>query len=241
MTHKTTPRIALVDGDVICYQLAFKNKDWPVEYCLADTEDFVGDILERSGANAYQMFLSGSTNFRDRVAISRPYKGTRVSEKPPHYQAVKDLLIEEFDAVVAEDCEADDLMAIEQTKWAEQDRETETIICTVDKDLLMVPGLHYSWRNDRGVVYVTEEEGNKFFFTQWLTGDPVDNIPGAAGIGIKTAQKLLADCKTLDEHFEAVVEAYKAKGHSEEYADEQAQLIWMRRHNQTSYQELKEK
>lgn len=227
------PRIALIDGDVICYQLAYKNKDWPIEYCLADTDDFIADVMTRSNSDAYEMYLTGSNNFRDTLAVSKPYKGNRKTEKPDHFYPVKEHLLKRYSAIVAEDCEADDLMGVAQTK-ADQ-VNYETIICTVDKDLKMIPGLHYSWRNRDGIIEVTADEGQRFFFTQWLTGDATDNIPGAVGIGIKKATELLEDCTTKQEMYEAVQTGYTAKGHDEAYMDEQAHLIWMQRHGQLKY------
>jgi len=64
------------------------------------------------------------------------------------------------------------------------------------------------------------------FYTQVLTGDRVDNIPGLHGIGPKKAEKILKGCKTEDQLYEAVLKAYD---NNEEYLCEQAQLLWIRR------------
>lgn len=92
----------------------------------------------------------------------------------------------------------------------------EPIICGIDKDLLQVPGLHYSWPIIRSGKVVREgifreiskEEGMRRFFTQALTGDVSDNIKGIHGIGPKKAEKLLADCKTEAEMYNVCKSQY---------------------------------
>ena len=47
---------------------------------------------------------------------------------------------------------------------------------------------------------------------QSLVGDAVDNVPGVAGVGVKTAAKLLQEFGTLDRLLEKVRENSKASG-----------------------------
>ena len=67
-------------------------------------------------------------------------------------------------------------------------------IATLDKDLDGVPGWHYVWKGKReGVFYVTETEADRFFYTQMLTGDATDNIPGLFKmVGVKALAKTKA-------------------------------------------------
>lgn len=151
-------------------------------------------------------------NFRIAMAVSKDYKGGRKLEKPLHYNNIRAYLISVYDAFVAIGCEADDEMAIEQTRREELYRNGEdivrTIICTRDKDLRQVPGWHYGWECGRQgefgpveydrlgtieLVTKTSPKGIKshkivgggfaFFCSQLLTGDVVDNIGGLAGFG----------------------------------------------------------
>lgn len=82
--------------------------------------------------------LKHKDNFRMSVATIKPYKGTRKAEKPLYYHAIRSYLWDHYDCIVANGCEADDLMASLQTD--------DTIICTLDKDLRQVPGWHYAWQ-----------------------------------------------------------------------------------------------
>ena len=99
--------------------------------------------------------------------------------------------------------EADDLIGTIATRCAERGYEVE--IVTSDRDAYQLVGEHITVRglskNDR---FGPDEVFAKFGVTvaQWidfraLTGDPSDNIPGAKGIGPKTAAKLLQEYGTL--------------------------------------------
>lgn len=83
------------------------------------------------------------------------------------------------------------------------------------------------------VWWIDQHEADLNFYGQLLSGDRADNIPGLKGVGKQTAHKILADCKTAREMYEAVVEKY-----IEHYTDisdmyeainERGNLLYMRR------------
>jgi hypothetical protein len=75
----------------------------------------------------------------------------------------------------------------------QQDKETmSTVICSIDKDLLQIPGRHYNFVKKLHSV-VTPENGLKFLYMQSLIGDRSDNIIGVAGIGPVKAERALAE------------------------------------------------
>jgi 5'-3' exonuclease len=125
---------------------------------------------------------------------------------------------------VAEDEEADDLLGIGQNNARD-----DTIICTVDKDLNMIPGWKYDFVKDEK-FYVSEDEALHNFYRQLIVGDSTDNIVGIPRAGVARANKLLSD-RTLEEQWENVVAEYMAKGGEnwEEYLTEQGRLLWIRR------------
>ncbi|MGJ8839570.1 hypothetical protein AB9H28_24770, partial [Salmonella enterica subsp. enterica serovar Kentucky] len=94
-------------------------------------------ILHRKGNVEFK------PNFREAVAVTKPYKGTRKGDKPLHYDNITAYMINCYDCIVAEGCEADDLLAYEQVRALE--RGEETIICTRDKDLRIVEGNKFGW------------------------------------------------------------------------------------------------
>ena len=73
---------------------------------------------------------------------------------------------------------------------------------------------------------MTDSEGTKFFYTQLLTGDTADNIPGVQGIGPKKADKILEGLEDEYEMYEACLNAYQG---DLEFLVENAQLLWLRR------------
>lgn len=147
--------------------------------------------------------------------------------RPRHLKYVRDYLLS-IGAILSDGCEADDLLGIEQC--ASQD----TVIVSLDKDLLMIPGKHYSWEI-RGATKsgpwvkpaiardVSESEGRHWFWTQVLIGDTADNIKGAAGVGKVNAGKILAGCETEADYFEACLPHFSC----EEELIMNAQVLWI--------------
>ena len=75
----------------------------------------------------------------------------------------------------------------------QQDKETmTTVICSIDKDLLQIPGRHYNFVKKVHTVQ-TYEDGLKHLYMQSLIGDKSDNIIGVAGIGPVKAEQALAE------------------------------------------------
>jgi len=182
---------------------------------------YTEDILEEF--EDYQGYLTGKGNFRYQAATILPYKGNRVGvEKPHHYDAIRQFLVDIYDAEVSQGVEADDLLGLNQTSG--------TSIASLDKDLNVVPGLHYDW--DDGKHYLmTEVESNRCFFKQLLTGDSTDNILGLFGVGGKSAF-----CKAVDQMteptdmYEYVKQQYTKRFGSywELFMKETATLLWIR-------------
>ncbi len=101
--------------------------------------------------------------------------------------------------------EADDILGTIAKKAASE--ETKVYIATGDKDLLQVIDsnirIYDPMKNEEfDSNYVIDRYGippERFYEYISLTGDPVDNIPGAKGIGEKTAKMLLKEFSSLDD------------------------------------------
>lgn len=187
-------------------------------------------------------------NFREAIAVSAVYKGTRASGKPFHYDNLTEYMLSKYDCIVAKGYEADDLLSIHQ---GESNKDYETIICSRDKDLRITPGWHYTWECGKARAYgphYVEPLGHldapvknkmfgtglKFFYSQMITGDTVDNIKGMPGRGPAYAYKILNECENEEELFNAVRDVYveyfngqSQIGEWREYFKEQAALLWM--------------
>lgn len=127
-----------------------------------------------------QWFMGGEGNFR--YEVDSTYKGTR-GEKPFYTGIVKEMLIKATGATIVDAIETDDAVALLQRK--------NTIISTIDKDLLNVPGWHYN-PNTRSVQKLKPIESFRLFLTQCVTGDTTDNIKGIKGLGKVKAKDIVS-------------------------------------------------
>jgi len=243
---------ALIDGDIIQYEFGsatnseYKPLAWP--FVQARVQARIDKILEDTGADEYQIYLTSTdkSNFRFEVASIKPYKGNRPSDKPFWFDQIRDFLINHRKAIVIEGMEADDAMGIEQTKgsirtteeWVAGKKLNDTVICTLDKDLLMIPGNHYSWRPAKGmpegVWYQDELRAIRCFYKQLLTGDPVDNIPGLYRVG--KSSSFVEKTDSLDNEldmYNLVYDQYKLRfgSYAKQFINENAQLLWILRNN----------
>ena len=198
----------------------------PIEYTLHSVKQLLNRVLKETAADKFQIYLTGEGNFREEAATILPYKGNRdPSHKPTHYKEIKEYLIDVWDAKVIEGMEADDAMGIRQ-----MERGGDTVICSIDKDMDMIPGLHYNWRNNSKYT-VDEKSALRTFYKQLLTGDAVDNIRGVPGIGKVRAERMLEGLTTEAEMYEAVFAAYRRANDTDEEAtdelNENARLLWI--------------
>jgi 5'-3' exonuclease len=200
--------LALVDSDTPIYSTALVSKDVSEAIAKSRLDVCISNIIRDSACSEYKLFVSGGSNFRKEIDPS--YKANRTQPDPIHREALRLHLIKEWNAIECVGFEADDMCGVEQKQ------DESTIICAIDKDLLQVPGLHYSWPiirkgiTVRPAVFqeVSVEQGWRNFFTQTLTGDTSDNIKGIYGIGPKKAEKLLEDWHTEEEFYNAVYNEY---------------------------------
>ena len=99
---------------------------------------------------------------------------------------------ETLGAILVEGEEADDRIGIDGYAGTH-------IICTLDKDLDMIPGWHFNFRK-KELYTVNPEDGDRFFYKQLLTGDATDNIPGLfKRLGKKVTKKVW---EPLDEMYD---------------------------------------
>jgi hypothetical protein len=184
----------------------------PVENVLHSVKLMIESILEVTGG-VPRIYLSGDSNFR--YNFYSAYKANRKDmKKPYHFDAITKYLVDVWDAEIVEGIEADDKLGIEQYKNFSYGKENfidkedlGTIICSIDKDLNMIPGWHYNFRTGEK-YWINELQGMRNFYSQLLTGDSTDNIPGIPGVGPKTAEKLLAKCSTEQEFMTVVLDSY---------------------------------
>ena len=158
--------LPLVDGDIVAYESAFagqfvekdeetgevgEKKILPFSVVSRKIERMVYDIMDTLETKMEPiMYLTGEHNFREEIAKRRGYKDNRKDvERPYHLENARNFIKSRYNTYVSHGCEADDLLAISQTKYEKEFKNKEityrSIICTRDKDLRQVPGWHYGW------------------------------------------------------------------------------------------------
>ena len=236
---------ALIDADIICYEFGnMKDLDTgeilPFPIVRSFVDERIENIIEGSQATEASFYLTDSkSNFRNNVATILPYKGQRPSEKPKHWQAIREHLVDNYDAKVIYGMEADDAVGIEQYQTAckmgfggESDCWGSTIICSRDKDLSMVPGWHYSWESGNQKEkrwFVDETNGIRFFYKQLLTGDATDNILGLFKVGAKAScVKAIDDLDYELDMYCLVYKEYESRfgSYALKFLEENAKLLW---------------
>lgn len=210
---------ALIDGDVVVYQACFvaqytsyysaKNaiayrykrdvpkgvRTKPISILENESkareavDSIIGGILRATHADSFQVFVTDKACFRHELTDT--YKANRKDkEKPVYYNEIRQYLRDVYKACFVSGIEADDALGIAHTE--DQKNDVKSIICSIDKDLLNVPGKHYSFL--KGIfVEVTPEAAKRNFMMQMLMGDTADNIAGIPRIGPKKAHSILMD------------------------------------------------
>lgn len=159
-------------------------------------DDMMNRMLKSFVDHEYIAFLSGDANFRKRKYPD--YKANRTAEKPVWLATTKIHAVEFWKAKITDGYEADDAIGIHAGDG--------TIICSIDKDLRQIPGLHYNFVKDE-LVTISEQEAHYNFWAQMLIGDTSDNVFGIRGIGPVKALSLLND-KSWDEMKDIVFQIY---------------------------------
>lgn len=203
-------------------------------------------IKKECPSNKYSIYLTGKGNYREAISVTNVYKGNRDKvEKPVHYQAVKDYIIQAHGAITKHGIEADDMMGRAMVHGVKTGKKTLAV--NSDKDVRGAHGYMYDYFGDKWFD-IPELEADRFFFWQCLVGDKsVDNIEGLKGVSLEfcekyglrktgligkvAAEKLLKDCQTKEEMFAIVKEAYISY-HGDKWEDmlnEQGKLLWIQR------------
>jgi 5'-3' exonuclease len=202
---------ALIDGDIVCYRVAWTVEDQDDQNIpMWRADEMLDGILQDTGSDGFRIFLSGSEADNFRYKIYPRYKESRKGKpKPKWLEWLKEHLIVQWGARIANGMEADDALGINQRPLG-LGKSPETIICSIDKDLMQIPGHHYNFVK-KELSYVTEFEGLRSFYKQILTGDSGDDIPGIYGIGPSKAAKFTAGCRSEADLLSVVYKEYQSR------------------------------
>ena len=247
---------AICDFDILRYEIGFAAETgWkaitedpdaipPFDYVERLLLNRIAIIKGETGSEECTGYITEGRTFRFDIATVKPYKGTRKSNKPWHFNNLTVYMRDILGARVITEIEADDAMAIDHVN-----SEDETVLCSRDKDLRQVPGMFFSWELGRqpsfgpvmideiGAIELSEDRksikgtGFAFFCSQVLTGDTVDNIPGLPTCGPVAAYEALEGLDTAALLTETLIEFYDDHygAYGQERLLEQGQLCWLLR------------
>lgn len=226
--------LALIDADIVAYRTAAVNEKGDFALARWQADQLISRIIEDVNASDWKLYLSGSNN-NFRSVVYPEYKANRRDmPKPRHLEALREYLVLDWDAQLVDGYEADDAIGIQSCNGS-----GGSIICSIDKDLLQIPGQHYDFVKRR-IIDVSDFDGIRQFYWQCLVGDSTDNIKGCPGIGPVKAELRLKDARNRDELFEATLGAYKDQCGStaEQQLDLTAQLVYIWRQEDDNWQRL---
>jgi len=200
-------KLILIDGSAYIFRAYYglppmsRPDGTPINAVFGFTNMLVKLIEDYRNEKMIVVFDAARENFRNQ--IYKQYKANR-GETPedliPQFDIIREC-VEAFNIpqIEIEGFEADDIIAT-YCKLADKEN-IKTIIVSSDKDLMQlvtedVIMLDPMKNKKIGINQVIEKFGLppvKVIQIQALTGDKVDNIPGAPGIGPKTALQLIEE------------------------------------------------
>lgn len=182
-----------------------RRESEPEDKALMLVDIMLGDIRAHydSEKPSLHCYLSGVGNYRHSIATRATYKGNRSGQLPPtHLKAIRSHLVAKWGAELSQGEEADDRLGIEATKHF-----GPSIICSIDKDLLQIPGRHYDFvKKEETTIGAKEAVIN--FYSQVISGDSTDNVIGATGYGPIKARKALEGCRNPFDCWQAALAIY---------------------------------
>lgn len=234
-------RRALIDGDVLVYNAGFASdavardtgaEHEPLAHALHGVNQKIDAVMRAAQCHEHTIFLSHPVNYRE--GLFPDYKRNRdTKHKPYWYNEIKQHLLDRYGAVFsAQGDEADDALGLAQMR-ALSEGET-TVICTIDKDLDMIPGWHYNFgpkRKEDGLYWMEDPEGLRLFYKQLITGDTSDNIPGLyRRKGRKAEKRLLARLDDLTDERDMYQYVLALFGTDEaDFLSMTGKLLWIKR------------
>lgn len=197
--------LLIIDADSIAYMIGWHHRESEDEFAVSNaTVQFVKDLLLITHAKGYVGWLSSDSEmplYRAERYKYKPYKGKRAEKADwvVKWQPVIDsVLINEFKFKRSiAGAESDDMVSL--TAWYLRNSEIKHVICSPDKDMQQIPGLHLNYKKQDETtgqfftqqIDVTEAHYNWCY--QMLIGDETDNIAGVPKMGPKKAEALLKD------------------------------------------------
>ena len=200
-------RLILIDGSAYIFRAYYglppmnRVDGTPINAVFGFTNMLVKLVEDYKEEKMVVVFDAARENFRNK--IFKEYKANRGATPEdliPQFQIIRDC-VDAFNIpqIEMEGYEADDIIATYCKVAAKQN--IESVVVSSDKDLMQLVNKNVTMLDPMkgkkiGIDQVIEKFGvppEKVIQIQALTGDKIDNIPGAPGIGPKNALKLIEE------------------------------------------------
>ena len=200
-------RLILIDGSAYIFRAYYalppmnRQDGTPINAVFGFTNMMVKLIEDYQEDKIIVIFDAARKNFRNKIYPDyKANRGDTPEDLIPQFELIRQC-VEAFNIKQLEldGYEADDIIA-SYTKLA-SNKQIDSLIVSSDKDLMQLVNKNVSMLDPMkniniGINQVIEKFGvepKKVIFIQALTGDKIDNIPGAPGIGPKTALELIKE------------------------------------------------
>ena len=205
-------RLILIDGSAYIFRAYYalppmsRDDGTPINAVFGFTNMLVKLIEDYQEDKMLVIFDAARKNFRNNIYPKyKANRGDTPEDLIPQFELIKQC-VKAFNIKQLEldGYEADDIIA-SYTKLA-RTKKIDSLIVSSDKDLMQLVNENVLMLDPMknkiiGIDQVVEKFGlppDKVIFIQALTGDSVDNIPGAPGIGPKIALELIKDYGDID-------------------------------------------
>jgi 5'-3' exonuclease len=214
-------RTILLDADIVAYKFAaategvfyFDGKENPpmvaddYEAACSQADTYIAELKDQLGATDIVVCLTDRHELSFRADFWPAYKQNRKARKPAQLRPLLDYFAKKYVTYLRPRLEADDCMGILSTHPTLV--PGEKIIVSEDKDMAGVPGLLFNPAKDKKPRKITKIAADRWHLVQTITGDTVDNYPGARGVGPRSPEVAgVMAAKTVEEMWKHVLCAY---------------------------------
>lgn len=230
-------RTAIIDADVLCYYSSMVKEgqealEWDTEVttggeleeAIKFSEEKLDEWLKISQCRDFRLVFSGERDANWRREIHPEYKRKRTAEKPSSYADLRKYLEDNYLSYSFRNLEGDDVCGLMLTTppekrygmWRFTEEDTPVVVSS-DKDIYTLPGwlvrIAHSSKPQEEPFLNTTQAADRFWMTQVLTGDPVDEYRGCPGVGPKRAEVVLRDRGNIIDMMSAVKDEYHKQAH----------------------------
>ena len=228
--YNNTNKVMIVDGDLVIYKITSGLEEavnwgddiWTLHADLAVGKQVFKQNMEwyKNYTKSKEIIIAFSDKLNYRQALDADYKSYRKKiRKPICYAEMRKWVQQNYNFYILPNLEGDDVIGI----LATQHYKTNNVIISGDKDMRTIPSWHCFLGDDQ-LEYVDEQQADRNFCLQVLTGDQADGYKGCAGVGHVKANRLLHDKFSINDMWDTVIKEYERNKMTFEDAYHQARL-----------------